>query len=95
MVNTIEKLEKERFNCLGIQPFFARIVEQLLQILIKELENQRELLVCVDHIMQLYNVLMLKLLQQRDFPNSCGGNTFVFGFKSDLLQSDYVSICLV
>ena len=31
---------------------------------------------------------MLEFFQQRDFPDSCGGNTFLFLFEPDFLEGD-------
>ena len=35
------------------------------------------------------DMIILELLEETDFPDSCTWNTFVFRFQSDLLQSDY------
>lgn len=35
-----------------------------------------------------YDVRVLQLLQERDLPDSCRGNAFIFSFQSDLLQGD-------
>ena len=44
--------------------------------------------VCVYDIKQTDYVWVTHLLEQGDFSDGCGGDAFIFGFESDLLQCD-------
>lgn len=58
-------------------------VEQLLEVLVEELEHERQLLVRVQHIDQAHDVGMLKLLEQGNFTDSGTRNTLLFGLETD------------
>jgi hypothetical protein len=42
----------------------------------------------MDNVEKADNVGIIHLLEQRDLANSCAGNTFVFGFEANFLESD-------
>ena len=62
-------------------------VQKLLEVLVEELENKRELLVSMQNIDQSNNVGMLQLLQKSNLSDGRTWNTFVLRFKSDCFQS--------
>jgi hypothetical protein len=66
------------------------LVHVLLEVMLKELEHKMQFLLAVNNILQSDDVLVLKLLQQGNFANGCGWNTFIFGVKADFLESNHL-----
>ena len=61
----------------------------LLQVKIKELKDEVELVsIRVYDVEQANNVRVLHLLQQGDLSDGSTGDTLIFGFQADLLESN-------
>lgn len=61
----------------------------LLQIHVQVLEDEVELVaVGVDDVEEAHDVGVVHFLEKRDLANGSGRNTFIFGFKTDLLEGD-------
>lgn len=60
-----------------------------LQIEIQEFKDQVQLVaIGVDDVVQLDNVGVAHFLEERDFTDGGTGNTLIFGFETDLLESN-------
>ena len=84
--STIKKLIQEGLNHL-IWECALMVIQQLLQVLIKEFKHEGELLVSMEHVYKSNNIWMLQLFEQGNFSDGSTWNTFFFRFKSDTLQS--------
>lgn len=60
-----------------------------LQVEVKVFEDEVELMaVGVDNVQQLYNIGVLHLFEEGDLANGGTWDTLIFGFETDLLESD-------
>ena len=64
----------------------ASAIKQLLEVLIEELEDERQLLVSVQNIDEAHDIRMLQLLEQSNFTDGCTGNALFLRLEANSLQ---------
>lgn len=84
--NTLEKLVHVGLHEHRLQ-LLADGVHVLLEVLVKELEDQVQLLLGVENILKADDVRVLQLAEEGDLANGSAGNTFILGVQAGLLES--------
>mmetsp|Transcript_19614 Transcript_19614/g.42331 ORF Transcript_19614/g.42331 Transcript_19614/m.42331 type:complete len:213 (-) Transcript_19614:268-906(-) len=77
-LDAAQQLVERRLDHAGLEPVLR--VQKLLQVLVQVLEDERQLLLRVDHVVQPDNVWVLQLLQDGDLANGSTRNALILCF---------------
>lgn len=85
----LEHLEEVGFDHLGRHAAGGVVaVHVFLEVVFEELEHQMQFVLAVHHVLELNNVRMLQLLEQRDFSDRSRRHALVLSVQTDLFQGN-------
>eukprot|EP00669_Euglena_mutabilis_P008397 TRINITY_DN3463_c0_g1_i1.p3 TRINITY_DN3463_c0_g1~~TRINITY_DN3463_c0_g1_i1.p3 ORF type:complete len:160 (+),score=37.10 TRINITY_DN3463_c0_g1_i1:977-1456(+) len=87
VLDALEELLEEMPHRLGVEVPAVQ-VQELLEVLVRVLEHEGELLLVVDDVQKLHNVGVLQLLQQRDLPDGRAWNALLLAVQGDAFEGD-------
>lgn len=86
--HSLERLVHEVLDDFHRDVLVLERADEVLEILVAVLEDQDQSLLVVDDVVQLDNVDMVQLLEQRDLSDGCAGDAFFLRVEVDLLESE-------